>query len=140
MSDYAGYLAALTSVYPFFGDGYIDTGDYHSLGIPEVPNNCIGVLAGFDVWFQPPIAGTGQVYLENNTSTYAFWAGVWSDGSLVPAGGGYAQYRGGYLFNNEADIYVGAIRQEGVSPDINYAYWGYFIPAGWSPVGLPPQQ
>lgn len=140
MSDYATSLAALTSVLPFSGLGYIDAGDAHSIGPIEPPDNCIGVLAGVDVWLAGPMASIGQIILIDQLTTFAFWAGAFPMNEFEPGCGCYRSYRGGFIIPQGGQVNIQYLELAGSATSCNYAYWGYYIPDGWSPVGLPPQQ
>lgn len=141
MSDYAGYLAALTSVYPFGGLGYIDSGDSHSLGPIDPPGGCVAILAGVDVQLSGPLTGVGQILLYDQATDFSFWCGPFPMGDYEVAAGCYRSYRGGFIMQGESpQVNIQYLPLGGLGVDVNYAYWGYYIPAGWSPVGLPPQQ
>lgn len=139
MSDYAQLLAQLTSVYPVGGDGYIDAGDAQAMVDFEIPDDCLFVLAGVDVWMSGPLASVGQIILLNQ-DTYAFWAGPFPLNEYEIAAGCYRQYRGGYLLAPGGQIDIQYLQLAGTGSNCNYAWWGYLCPNGWSPVGLPPQQ
>jgi hypothetical protein len=140
MSDYAQLLAALTSVYAFSGDGFIDAGDSHTLGTIEPPPGCFAVLAGLDVWISGPLASVGQIILLNQITTNAFWCGPFPLSDYEVAAGAYRNYRGGYILGEGGQIDIQYLQLAGTGSNVNYAYWGYYAPAGWNPVGLPPQQ
>lgn len=140
MSDYASLLSGLTSVFPVSGTGYVDAGDSHSLGPIFPPAGCYFVLAGVDVWLSGPLTAAGQIILIDQVSTYAFWTGAFPSSDYDLAVGCYRSYRGGFLMNEEGQIDIQFLELAGDGVECNYAYWGYYIPAGWSPVGLPPQQ
>jgi len=142
MSDQSQALALLTSVRPFAGSDFCDAGGLHAMTQTNPPVDCLAVLAGVDVWVQPNIASVGQCYMEYGSTGYAFWAGGFNiqDFPLGPNEGTYLSYRGGVIIGYGDEIHFGYNSVVGPGSGVNFAYWGYYIPFGWSPVGVTPQQ
>lgn len=110
------------------------------LGLSPYTSDYQAILAGVDFFTTADILGAGQLYLTTQLEDYAFWNRGFPQTDYELPSGFQASYRGSFPLHQGDDVVVGLNNLGGLSIDCNFAAWGYFIPYGWSPVGLPAQQ
>jgi hypothetical protein len=134
-------LISATAAYPVRGQFICPPGDMVNFGVPSGFEGLSFVLAGVDIVVPAFRVGPWVVKVGDYITSFGFWGINSNLGYTSFELGGTGAWRGGIVTPPDAD-YFAELSDDGVGSDpaMEGMWWGYLIPYGWSPVGLPPQQ
>jgi hypothetical protein len=132
-------LIQATSAYPWRTEGILSSSETVNLGVPDNPGYSF-MLAGVDCYVPSEQHGPWFVKLSEFPSGFGFW-GFSSVGFTYDfVYGGSDRFRGSILTPPGGDYVLEFATLDDSTPQLEFLAWGFSIPYGWSPVGMPAQQ